>query len=89
MTRTKVNSNSLLSIGYDPDNELLELEFTSGDIYDYKKVQPYLYLGLMNSNAKDAYFNNYIRDKYPVEKIIDKSREALYVAWKKFPLPFI
>jgi hypothetical protein len=80
MTRTKVNSNSLLSIGYDPDDELLELEFTSGDIFDYKQVQAYLYLGLMNSNTKDAYFNNYIRDKYQVEKIIDKSREALYVA---------
>jgi hypothetical protein len=80
MTRTKVNSNSLISIGYDPDAELLELEFISGDICDYKKVQPYLYLALMNSGAKDAYFNNFIRDKYAVEKIIDKSRDALHVA---------
>jgi hypothetical protein len=79
MTRTKVNSNSLLSIGYDPDAELLELEFISGDIYDYKKVQPYLYLGLMGSDSKDVYFNNNIRDKYPVEKIIEK-REVVYVA---------
>jgi len=80
MERTKVDSNTILSIGYEPDAELLELEFTSGDIYDYHKVQPYLYLGLTSSNLKDVYFNKYIRDKYPVEKIKDKSREALYVA---------
>lgn len=80
MTRTKVTADTLRSIGYDPDSELLELEFNSGDIYDYQKVKPYVYLGLMNSNTKDAYFNEYIRDYYEVEKIKDKSREALYVA---------
>lgn len=80
MERTKVDANTLLSIGYEPDAELLELEFICGDIYDYKKVQPYLYLGLMSSDAKDIYFNKNIRDKYPAEKIRDVSREALYVA---------
>jgi hypothetical protein len=80
MTRTKVTAETLHSIGYDPDTELLELEFTSGDIYDYQKVKPYLYMGLMNSNTKDAYFNNYIRNNYEVEKIKEISRAALYVA---------
>ena len=68
MDRTKVVSNSLLSIGYEPDSELLELEFTNGNIYDLHKVQPYLYMGLMNSDSKDVYFNKYIRDKYEAEK---------------------
>jgi hypothetical protein len=80
MDRTKVDSNTLSSIGYEPDSELLELEFASGEIYDYHKVQPYLYMGLMDSDSKDVYFNKYIRDKYEAEKIRDKSREALYVA---------
>ena len=80
MTRTKVTADTLRSIGYDPDSELLELEFTTGDIYDYQKVKPYLYMGLMSSNAKDAYFTQYIRDNYEVEKIKEISRTALYVA---------
>jgi hypothetical protein len=80
MTRTKVTADILRSVGYDPDSELLELEFTSGDIYDYQKVQPHLYMGLMSSNAKDAYFNKYIRDHYEVEKIKELSRTALHVA---------
>ena len=80
MTRTKVTSDTLKSIGYDPDHELLELEFTTGDIYDYQKVKPYLYMGLMSSDAKDAYFDKYIRDNHEVEKIKDKSRDALHVA---------
>jgi len=37
-------------------------------------------MGLMSSNSKDIYFNKNIRNKYPVEKIKDVSREALYVA---------
>jgi KTSC domain len=80
MTRTKVSANILRSIGYDPDTEQLELEFTSGDIFDYQKVKPYSYMGLMNSNTKDDYFNKYIRDNYEVEKIKEISRAALYVA---------
>ena len=80
MTRTKVIAETLRSIGYDPDSELLELEFTSGNVYDYQKVKGQLYMGLMSSNAKDAYFNKYIRDNYEVEKIKEISRTALYVA---------
>ena len=68
MNRTKVDSTTLLSIGYEPDSELLELEFASGDVYNYHGVQGYLYMGLMDSNSKDVYFNKYIRDKYEVEK---------------------
>ena len=80
ITRTKIISDTLLSVGYDPDSELLELEFANGDICNYQKVQPYLYMGLMGSDSKDAYFNTYIRDKYHAEKIKNKNREVLYIA---------
>ncbi len=69
MIRTRVNSETLLSIGYEPDAELLELEFTGGAVYDYHHVQPYLYMGLMHSNSKGAYFNKFIRDQYEFDKI--------------------
>jgi len=33
MKRTRVESSLVVSIGYDPKKEVLELEFTSGSIY--------------------------------------------------------
>jgi hypothetical protein len=80
MERTKVESTILLSIGYEPDSELLELEFLSGAIYGYLDVPPYAYMALMESNSKDAYFEKFIHDKYDVEKIKGKTREVLYLA---------
>ena len=80
MERTKVESNIFLSIGYEPDSELLELEFLSGAIYDYLNVQPYAYLALMESNSKDIYYEKFIHDKYDVEKIKGKNREVLHFA---------
>jgi KTSC domain len=64
MTRIKVNSDQLLSIGYEPDSELLELEFPCTSVYEYQKVQPVLYMGLMHTDAKGDYFNKHIKDKF-------------------------
>lgn len=69
MTRTKVTSETLKSVGYEPDSERLELEFSGGDVYEYEKVQPYLYMGLMDTSAKESYFEKYIKDKYKFAKV--------------------
>lgn len=64
MTRIKVHSNILLSVGYEPDSELLELEFPNNGIYEYHKVHPVIYMGLMHTEAKEAYFDKHIKDKF-------------------------
>jgi hypothetical protein len=69
MNRIKVKSETLLSVGYEPDSEVLELEFTGGAVYEYHHVQPYLYMGLMHSNSKTDYFDKHIRDRYEFQKI--------------------
>lgn len=38
MLRSLVSSTSLASIGYDPDSGVLEVEFRSGEVYQYQGV---------------------------------------------------
>jgi hypothetical protein len=73
MKRIKVHSNALLSVGYEPDSELLELEFPGKAVYEYHKVQPIIYMGLMYTEAKEAYFDAHIRDKFKYTVVKDST----------------
>lgn len=64
MTRLKVNSPTILSVGYEPDAEVLQLEFEGSTVHDYYKVNPLIYMGLMYTDLKCAYFDDHIKDKY-------------------------
>ena len=47
MDREKVRSSNLKSVGYNPSNSILEVEFQSGRIYHYLKVPFEIYDALM------------------------------------------
>ena len=61
MDRTSVSSSNLASIGYDPQNMTLEIEFTNGSIYQYFNVPPTLYSGLMAASSHGSYFDAHIK----------------------------
>ncbi len=69
MHRTPVTSSNIRSIGYDPQSALLEVEFTSGDVYQYFNVPEHLYRGLMNASSKGQFLSDYIRNSYRYQKI--------------------
>ncbi len=69
MYREKVISQTLNSIGFDPSQKLLELEFTSGSIYQYFNVPNRVYLELISAESKGRYFDSWIRDKYAFKRI--------------------
>ncbi len=69
MQRTPVTSTNIRSIGYDPQSGTLEVEFTSGDVYQYFNVPEHLYRGLMNAASKGQFLNDYIRNGYRYQKI--------------------
>ena len=69
MQRTRVNSTILLSVGYDSDVNILELEFASKDVYKYYNVPGYIYLGLMLAASYGTYFNQHIKDVYDYNKV--------------------
>ena len=52
MQRTPVSSTAIQSVGYDPAGLLLEIEFTTGKVYQYRGVPPTTHAGLMGEAHK-------------------------------------
>ena len=69
MIRDPVASSNTASIGYDPDSETLEVEFTSGSVYQYFNVPSGLYDQLMAAPSKGQFLNVYIRNGYPYSRV--------------------
>lgn len=61
MERQYVTSSNILSIGYDPANMILEVEFTTGAIYQYYDVPQSIYDGLMAADSHGTYLSAYIK----------------------------
>jgi hypothetical protein len=68
MQRQPVNSSNLASVGYDPGNETLEIEFRNGTIYRYLNVPTFEHDRLMSATSHGVYFNANIRDVYSFER---------------------
>lgn len=61
MERQNVESSNLASIGYDAKNEILEIEFNHGGIYQYSDVPVNVYDELMNASSHGQYFDRNIK----------------------------
>lgn len=64
MKHTPINSTNIKSVGYDEDNQLLEVEFHTGRIYRYSSVPPHVYRGLINAESHGKYFQVHISNMY-------------------------
>ncbi len=63
-----MTSSVLASVGYDAATALLEIEFTSGEVYRYFAVPPSVHRALMEAPSPGAYFNRSISDRYPTRQ---------------------
>ncbi|MEZ4817538.1 MAG: KTSC domain-containing protein [Flavobacteriaceae bacterium] len=61
MERQSVESSNLASIGYDAYNEILEIEFNHGGVYQYFDVPENVYEELMNASSHGQYFDRNIK----------------------------
>ena len=52
------------AVGYDVTQQILEVEFISGAVYQYLEVPAAVFDGLMQAESKGRYFNQEIRDDY-------------------------
>ena len=64
MNRIRVESSMIRSIGYEESSGTLEVEFTSGSIYQYFDVPESGYKRLINAASKGRYFNQNIKESY-------------------------
>jgi lysyl-tRNA synthetase class 2 len=63
--RLEVTSRAIRSVGYQVGT--LEIEFVDGDVYRYFLVPRHVFLELVQAESKGAFFNDRIRDCYPME----------------------
>ncbi|WP_133501551.1 KTSC domain-containing protein [Cognatilysobacter terrigena] len=69
MDRISLDSEALSSVGYDPSRRVLEVEFTSGRVYQYFGVPQIEVERLLEAESQGAYFSERVRDRYPFELI--------------------
>lgn len=69
MEREMVESSTVLSIGYDPATETLEVEFKNGGIYQYYNVPAPLHQEFMASESKGKFLHVYIKPAYPCSRV--------------------
>jgi len=69
MKRTFVESSSLVSVGYDPALNILELEFHTTGCYQYFAVPRQVVEKLMAAKSKGAHFNAHIKARFPFKRV--------------------
>jgi hypothetical protein len=68
-TRVDLSSTLLQAAAYQPEDELLEVEFRTGAVYRYCDVPVSIYEELLQADSKGRYFNQHIRNRFPTKKI--------------------
>lgn len=62
MERAAVDSSVLASVGF--ERGTLELEFTSGSVYQYLEVPERVHAALLSAPSHGTYFNEYVKNEY-------------------------
>lgn len=69
MHREPVQSRALRSVGYDRHARTLELEFTSGSLYQYFDVPEFTFRALMLATSKGHFFQTSIDGKFRFKQV--------------------
>ena len=69
MQRTPVSSSNIRSIGYDAPTSILEVEFDSGDVYQYFNVPEHVYRNFLVASSHGQFLNDYIRYSYRYQRV--------------------
>lgn len=64
-------SSHLQSYDYDPETQILTVEFVNGTIYQYAGVPQTEYWNLAQNGGSGTYFHSKIRNNYNFQKIFD------------------
>jgi XTP/dITP diphosphohydrolase len=69
MQRIPVESSDIVSIGYDEREQVLEVEFQGGRVYQYRGVEPDVHRHFMRADSHGQYFNSFINNRYKYKKV--------------------
>lgn len=69
MEREFVTSSTILSVGYEPQTETLEVEFRSGGVYQYYNVPEPVHQQFLQADSLGKFFHAYIKPAYPCSRV--------------------
>lgn len=69
MEREPVSSSNLVSVGYEPESETLEVEFKSTGVYQYFNAPSFMHERLMSADSIGTFFNVEIKNAFPCSKV--------------------
>lgn len=69
MNRQRVSSSSIRSIGYDPENKILEIELRGGGIYQYFQVAAGEHESLLSAESIGRYYAKIIKVAYKFRRV--------------------
>ena len=64
MKRVVVSSSSLRALGYDAEQQVLEVEFSSGALYRYEAVPPEAVQALLEADSLGRHFNQVFKPQH-------------------------
>ena len=65
-----VESSTIASVGYDLEQELLQLQFCGRAIYHYFDVPAGVHEALLQASSKGGYFNQAIRGHFRYRRLV-------------------
>ncbi|MFG7341878.1 KTSC domain-containing protein [Stutzerimonas stutzeri] len=71
MKRVALQSSSLRSLGYDPEQQILEVQFSSGALYRYEAVPPEVVQALLEADSLGRHFNQVFKPQHYRYRRID------------------
>lgn len=70
MIRQPVQSSNIDSVGYDSEENILQIKFKSGGIYNYHNVPKRIYTTLLAAPSKGKFFHQEIKGNFKYVKVI-------------------
>jgi hypothetical protein len=70
LERLSVKSRILRSVGYDEIKKILEIEFSTGLVYQYSGVPPKVYKDFMHSDEMGKYFSEKVRPLFRTKQVV-------------------
>lgn len=69
MERQRVRSSNIRSAGYDPDAEIMEIEFENGSVYQYLSVPADVYDRFQQASSKGKFLNTPVKNRFRFRQV--------------------
>ena len=69
MERKRVNSSRIRSVGFDERSQVLEVEFSNGQVWQYSRVSAEVYRRFMAAPSPTSFFDDRIAEEYSGKRL--------------------